>query len=162
MSLQYPKVKGSIVSWANLKTSLLPYDGPDFLTNAYAAVDWDEKLEPEKVKGTGPIHIGRTVGQYDANGSMSMYLDEGMAFQESLQNIAGDDNGFGEIEFDILCSWEPLNGEGRIFTVKLVGARIAGDAIKSAPGAGATVLEMPLSIDRVEKITPSGKVLRLI
>lgn len=162
MAIKYPKIQGAIPSWANIGISLAPYAGPEFRTDAFAALDCDHKLEPEKVPGTGPIHIGRTVGVYDANGSMSMYIDECMAFLEVLQNIAGDENGYGEVEFDINCSWEPLNRQGRIFTVRLIGARIAGDSMKNAPGATAAMFEMPLSIDRLEKITPTGKVLRLI
>jgi hypothetical protein len=167
MGVQYPKVKGSIVSWGNLKFVLQPLSSngggsQTFKTDAFAAVDWDEKLEPEKVPGAGPMHIGRTIGIYEANASMSLYKDEGLEFLKVLQTIAGQNNGYGEIEFDLILSWEPLNGQGRIFTVKLLGARIAGHSEKNAPGAGATVIEMPLSIDRVEKIAADGTVLRLI
>lgn len=160
--VQYPKIGGKIPSWANLHVSLSPYGGPTFQTEAFAAIDWDEKLDPEKVPGTGPMHIGRTDGVYDANASMTMYLDSHMQFLSALQDIAGPDNGYGGVEFDLQASYEPLNGSGGIWTVRLIGARIAGGSGKNAPGASATAIDTPLSIDRVEKITPQGKVLRLI
>lgn len=162
--LQYPKIDGEYVSWAEIGISLETYGGKSFRTADFSALDWDHKLEPGRVEGTGPMHVGRTFGKYEANASMSMWIDSALAFQEALQDIDG--KRYGTVKFDIMCSYEPLSaegfaGSGRIITLKLVAARIAGEASKNAPGPDGTGIDMPLSIDRIEKILPNGKVLRL-
>jgi hypothetical protein len=161
---QYPKVKGSIVAWANIVIPLVPLDGQEFKTNAFAAIDWDDSLEQSKVPGTGPKHIGRAIGAYDANASMTMYLDEALEFQKALKAIATGQgfHGIGEVEFDIPVSWEPLNGQGRIFTVKILGARFAGRSMKNAPGANAAALEIPLSVSEVIPVAADGTELPLV
>lgn len=157
-----PKIQGTIASWANLSISLAPYGGQSFSTDAFAALDWDDKREPERVMGAGGNMLGGTDGEYQANGSMSMYLAQGVAFQEALQQIAGDGQRFGLISFDINCSWVPKRDPNQnIITAKLVGCRIAGRANKNATGSAATVLEMPLFVAEVQLIAPSGRALLL-
>lgn len=162
MSFEYPVIDGQPTSWANLKVSLEAIGGPTFSTADFAALDFDETLEPSKVPGTGPMHRGMTVGMYDANGSMSMYQDRGTEFLRVLQASKQGRVGFGLVPFDIVAQWEPLGGEGSILSVRIIGCRIKGTSIKSAPGGDATVIEMPLAVSRIEWLASDGTVLRMV
>lgn len=145
---EFPLIQGQMVSWAEIGVKLEIYDGPSFQTTDFAAIDWDDALEPGKVRGTGPHIIGRTTGEYDANGSMTMYYEKSVAFQNELAQI---NPKIGLVQFDLMVQWSPLAGEGETFTVKLVGCRLAGRQVSSAPGTDATQKVMPLSVVRVEE-----------
>lgn len=148
MANEFPLIQGQMVSWAEIGVSLSIYDGPSFSTKDFAAIDWDDSLEPGKVRGTGPHIIGRTVGEYDANGSMTMYYSKSVEFQRALAEI---NPKIGLVVFDLLVQWSPIAGEGETYTVKLVGCRLAGRQVSSAPGTDATQKVMPLSVVRVEE-----------
>lgn len=154
MADQYPLIAGAMTSWAELRLSLGIYGGPSFKTIDFAAFDWDESLTPAKVKGIGPRMIGRTVGEHDANASMSMYLDSFTQFQKALAAAAASKgfSGIALVVFDVFAAWSPLDGPNpsAVHKVKAVGARIQSRGIKSAPGPDATIVEIPLNIVRVE------------
>lgn len=167
MSFEYPQVQRGVTSWADLKIDLLPRNGPVFQTRDFAALDWDEKLEPSKVPGTGPMHVGRTRGVYEANGSMSMYINSALAFQRALSALTLG-NGYGVAVFDILAHYEPVvtaqdpEAATQILSVKLVGCRIVSAATKNAPGGDATVKEFGLSVTRIEEIGIDGLPIRML
>lgn len=149
----FPLIDGQYVSWAEMGFSLEVYGGPSFQTKDFASADFSDKLEPGKVRGTGPLIVGRTFGQYDADASISMYLSSYINFQRALKAIAAIayQGRIGAVPFDVPISWEPLGGVGEVFSAKLVAARIAGRAIKAAAGSvDAIVMEIPLSIVRLE------------
>jgi hypothetical protein len=144
----FPIVQGQMVSWAEIECSLAIYGGPEFKTADYNAVDWDDALEPGKVRGTGPTIRGRTTGEYDANASMAMYFDKGDEFEAALEAI---NPKVGLVVFDFMLQYSPLAGEGKVHTVKLMGCRIAGRQSSNAPGVDATVVTYPLSVVKVFK-----------
>ncbi len=148
MEQDFPLIHGQYTSWAELKIALEIFGGDSFATKDFAALDWDDALTPGIVRGTGPSIIGRTVGEYEANASMTMHYAKSVEFQEKLALI---NRKIGLVTFDIVASWSPLDGQGRVFTVKLVGCRIAGRSVASAPGPDNTQKTMPLSILRVEE-----------
>jgi hypothetical protein len=143
-----PLIAGQMVSWAEISASISIYGGEEFQTADYAAIDWDDSLTPEKIRGTGGRIIGRTVGEYDANASVTMYYAKAMAFQRALAQI--QPNKIGLVVFDLNVSWSPLDGNGEVFSCQLVGCRLAGRTVGNATGAAATTVEMPLSIIRID------------
>ncbi len=157
---KYPLINRRHVAWANIKITLVGYDGPPFQTGDISALDWDDSIEISKVRGTGPMHQGRAIGQYDSNASITMFLASALAFQAAL--LAGGKTALVDAPFDIEVHWEPLNGDGEVLSAKLVGAIISGRSSSNAPSADATALEMPLSIDSVELYDANGTVLRLV
>jgi hypothetical protein len=144
----YPTINGQYVSWAEMGISLEVYGGESYKTRDFAALDFDDSLTSEKVKGTGPEPIGRTVGEYEANGSMTMYYASARQFEAALASI---NPKIGLVPFDIVVSWSPLSGDGEVNTVKLVSCRLQGRQVSSAPGPAATQQVMALSVMRVEK-----------
>lgn len=161
MAYEYPEIQGSMTSWANIKVASEIHDGETFITRDYSAIDWDHALEVAAVPGTGPMPVGVADGAYTANGSMTMYARRALDFQKALM-ASKPGVGFMRIFFDLQLSWEPLEGDGEIITVKLVGCRIMSEAGKNAPGPDGAALEFPLFVTRVDKFHPDGTLIRAV
>jgi hypothetical protein len=153
---EYPLIAGQMASWAEIGITLSVYGGLTFSTADFAGIDWDDALDPGKVYGTGGRMIGRTTGQYDANASMSMYLAKAREFQKALAQI--QPNKIGLVVFDAQVAWVPQTGDGEVITCTLVGCRLAGRSQSNANGTDASVIEMPLSVARIDP----GQGMRLI
>lgn len=149
---EFPLIDGQIVSWAEIGLSLEVMGGVSFQTKDFSAVSFSDKLDPGKVRGVGPRIIGRTVGEYDCDASLSMYFASFIYFQRALGALADSlyNGRVGLVPFDVPISWEPLGAVGEVFGAKLVGCRIAGRDFKASPSPDASVVEVPLSITRLE------------
>lgn len=152
---EYPLIDGEYVSWANVDCSLEVYDGPSFQTRDFSKIDWSDKLEPGAVRGTGPRKRGRTVGEYDAEATIAMYIDKARQFMAALQQVAlaRGINGIGRIPFDVALNYVPLSnadvtfGEtGSIISVALIGCRIKTRSGSNANGTDGAALEFPLDV----------------
>lgn len=153
----YPTYQGEYLSFAEIKPVLSIGGQLDFKTRDFAAIDVDDELVPSKVRGAGPGIVGRTVGLYDANASMTMYQATFRAFQAALLKAAKEKghNKIGLVKFNLILMWSPLDGNGLIYTTRLIGARIQSRSNKnSATSADANAIEVPLSVVRVEEKDP--------
>lgn len=153
---EYPLIDGEYVSWANVDCSLEVYDGPSFQTRDYSKIDWSDKLEPGAVRGTGPKKRGRTVGEYDADATIEMYIDAARKFLKSLNQIKPGQAGL--VVFDVNLQYAPLGtspidqlfgGDDGIITVQLVGCRIKNRSGSNANGTEGTTLSFPLDVMQV-------------
>lgn len=93
------------------------------------SLDYSDTLEPGKVKGTSPVVLGRTVGSYDASGSIELYVEEALDLETQLSGMAlaqypqGGGHGLGQAVFSINVSvYELSTGFGISDT--LVGCRV--------------------------------------
>ncbi len=160
----YPLLQGQYLSWAEIQPVLAIAGGLDVKTKDFAAIDFNDSLTPSKVRGVGPVIRGRTVGLYDADGTMSMYHASAVSFRGQLLKAAqaNGHNRIALVAFDLIINWSPLDGIGSVYTTKLVGARLQERSQKNASSsADANVSEMPLSIVRVEEIDPTGNIIVL-
>ena len=159
---EQPVVDGFYTSFAQLNIALAIAGGKAFQTQDFAALDWDHAMEGESVPGTGPIDRGETSGTYARNASMSMYYSQAVEFQKLLMD-AGAALGLGymQVRFNIVCHYEPIGQpEPLIYTVSIPGCRLKSEAVKNAPGAAATMIEMPLSVRGIiRKTMPDGTVI---
>lgn len=62
-------------------------------------ISYDDGLDPGMARGTSPIPLAHTQGDYEANASMEMFRKD---FDE-LVSLLGD--GFGEVEFPITVTY---------------------------------------------------------
>lgn len=162
MSYEYPAINGTYHSWADIRISLEVYGGPSFGGGDITAIDFDDSLDPTKVFGTGPFHRGMTVGQYDANASMTMLLTKGTEFQSALK-AAGNGRGVFLVPFDITVQWSPPDEDAALIqTVKVLGCRLKGRGYKNAPGGDGTVIEMPLAINMIVPVDAQGNELHAL
>lgn len=157
-----PSINGYYHSWANIKVSLEVYGGPSFSGGDITAIDFDDSLEGTKVFGTGPYHRGMTIGQYDANATMTMLLAKGTEFQAALFAASGG-KGVMLPYFEIVVHWSPPGEEAPLIqTVKVKGCRVKGRNWKNAPGGDGTVIELPLSCNMVVPLAADGTELKAL
>lgn len=150
-----PQINGQMVSWAELSLVLELHGGQSIRTKDFAAVDYSDTLEGAKVPGTGPKHVGTTVGVYNAEASITMYRAAFGVLQAALASLANGRAGLAK--FDLTVSYEPLvdqsdpalGGTGQIITDVLRGCRLAGRSVSNAPGSDATQVQSALMIDEL-------------
>lgn len=126
MPIQYPLINGTRHEWSSIEIKL---DGITYV--GVSSINYSDKLEPQKVRGTHPKPIGRTRGEYDAEGSIELYIAEAAVFRKALADKVGG-NGYKEVAFDIVVQY----GESEFDTITdtVVGARIKTDAGGGAKG----------------------------
>lgn len=89
---------GQMAGWNNVTLTLLGRDVEGITELAY-----DDSVEKENAMGAGPMPIGRGSGNYKAEASITLYLEEIIALQQSL----GPGKRFTDIApFDIAVSYE--------------------------------------------------------
>ncbi len=111
--MNYPEVNGNVYDWSSVEIKL----GGDLYIGV-KEIKYSHTLKGVKIKGTHPVAIGRTRGEYDAEGSISLWLAEADAFRQALGN------GYLEVPFDIVVSYTE---NGKTLTDTIVGAKIAKD-----------------------------------
>jgi hypothetical protein len=155
----FPSIQGQYVSWAEVQPALQVVGGATTQTRDFKAIEWDDSLVPGKVRGTGPFIIGRTVGEYDANASISMYYSKAIIFMETLAMVKSQ---IGLVPFDLPVSWSPLDGIGDVYSIRMVGCKLTKREVKIGPGSDAMAITMPLSVIRIAFYDRFGNELNLI
>lgn len=161
----FPLLQGQFLSWAEIQPVMSIFGGLDVKTKDFAEIDFSDSLSPSKVRGVGPGFRGRTVGTYDADGSITMYKASAVGFMGQLLKVAqaAGHARIGVVAFDLVLNWSPLDGIGQVYTTKILGARIKERSSKnSATSADATTIEIPLDILGVEEIDPFGNIIKLV
>lgn len=144
-SPEFPKVNGSHASWANLKVKIIGTD-VEFSTEDIAAIDFKDSVEFAKVRGQGGHVRGRTEGQYDCEGKISMYLDAAMQFMSALAQVNAK---ITLVPFNIVCAWEPYVDSDELREVELKHCRIKERNFTASPNTDAHMIEFPIDPLRV-------------
>jgi len=103
-------------------------------------ISYDDTLAGVKVKGTNPYPLGRTRGDYEANGSIEIYREE---FNDFMQTFTGV-KGFKETSFDIVVQYSE-NGTD-VITDTLVGCRIESNPSKASQSADPLTIPVKLYV----------------
>lgn len=136
-TISYPLINGRKYDHSSAEVQLR-----DKLHTGVTALNWSQSLEPGLVRGTRPEVIARTTGEYEAEGDFSMPLEDYAAL------IADLGDGYMAISFNIVANY---SNEGQNNTkVELVGCRITGEEGGSEEGGDPAMVEVSLSIMRVE------------
>lgn len=135
-TVKYPKVNGVRFGWSSIELKLngKPYVG-------VKSVNYSEKLEPTKIFGLAAQPIGRTRGEYSAEGSLEMYKAEAEALKDDL---AGKGNGWGEVPFDVVIQF--AEADEPPITVELIGCRIKASDNSASQGGDPLVEKYDLDI----------------
>jgi hypothetical protein len=110
-TLQRPRINGRRYSFSSLEAGI---DGRSF--GGFASIDYSHGLDPGEVRAEKPQVEGVTVGEYSAEASYEMYLEEHNAFLAYLGP------GYMTKFFGITCSYAE-KGEATI-TDRLPRCRI--------------------------------------
>ncbi len=89
-----PKVNGNYYSFASIEI-----DVKGRKIKGITDISYDDGLDPGMARGTSPIPLAHTQGDYEANASMEMFRKD---FDE-LVTLLGD--GYGEVEFPITATY---------------------------------------------------------
>lgn len=156
---EYPLIDGEYPSWANIVASLEIYDGPSIETRDWTKIDFSDKLEPGAIRGTGPRKRARTVGEYDADATIGLYIDAARRFMKALAAAATAKgiSGIGRVVFDVKLQYAPLStstednqadgdGNSPIIEVDIIGCRIKTRSGSNASSADGSSIEFPLDV----------------
>lgn len=108
-----------------------------------SSIDYESKLEPGKQRGTSPQAVGWGVGDYDASGSMELFLADATEIRKEL----GD--GYMLAEFPVTVNYG--NYDRPLITDELVRCRITADSASRKNGNEGLVDKWTLLIGVVLK-----------
>jgi hypothetical protein len=134
----YPKINGHVFDFSSIE---LTANGQIFL--GVTEINSTQSLEPGIIRGTSAQKIGRTRGEYDSTGSMSMYLEDFREF------IAGLGDGYGEVSWDATITFSTPGTTTRV--TKLLGCRITTDAEEASQSTDGLVTAFDIDIMQIEK-----------
>lgn len=131
--MDYPLVGGIRHEWSSVVIKL---QGDLYI--GIKSFSYNDTLGPTKIRGTHPVPIGRTRGEYDAEATIELYTAEARQFRKKLGP------GYKEIAFDVVCSYDE-DGFDTI-TDTIVGCRIKKDQGGGQSGADALSVSWDLDV----------------
>ena len=134
----YPKVNNYLLSYASIEVQA---DGEIY--TGLKAISYSDKIERSKARGAGREVLGRTAGEYDCEGSMTLMRED---FHEMVDRF-GD--GWMDKAFDITVTYAEEGMPTR--TDRLVGCLIDGGNTNNEQGTDPLEAELPLNILRIER-----------
>jgi hypothetical protein len=114
MPLLYPLIRGHRFDFSSAEINV---DGQ--LVHGIKALNYSHALEPGELRGNRSPLIGRTRGEYSAEGSIEMYLAE---FQVLITLLSAGGRGYMETSFNIVAAYNELGGD--LITDELIGCRL--------------------------------------
>lgn len=128
-----PKVNGNRYSFASIEIDIR---GRKF--RGISEINYSDGLDPGMARGTSPIPLAHTQGDYEAEGDLTMFRKE---FDE-LTQLLGD--GFGEVEFPITITYAS-RGEPTV-TDRLPAVRIKKPSASNSQGNDPSAIKLDLAI----------------
>jgi hypothetical protein len=135
---QYPLVNGKRYDFSSITLQL-----PNGKMLGFKEVTYSVKLEPGEVRGAHPQILGRTRGNYTAEGSLTVFRQEA----DEIRTALGD--GYMEKEFDITVTYGE-DGQPTVTDI-LKACRIVNDDASRSQGQDPLEEKLDLSILSVRK-----------
>lgn len=138
MATSYPKINGQKFDFSSVEIDIA-----GIIYIGVTELSYTHTLEPGILRGTRAEKLGRTRGEYDAEGSVTIYKDT----WNEIRNALGD--GYLETSFDITATYAEDDEE--IQVDKLFGVRIT--SVETAPSQGTDPITVDLELDiiRIEE-----------
>lgn len=133
----YPFINGHRFSWSSVRIDIdgIPYTG-------VKSINYKQTLTPGVVRGTRSQPTGRTLGQYEPEGSIEMYKED---YQQLISALsAGGTRGYMEVAFQILVQYSSPGLT--VVTDTLAGVRLASDEDSPSESPDALTVSSDLSI----------------
>jgi len=141
---QYPNIQGLRYDFSSLELAI---DSKKFeWLEGLKALSWNESLEPGEVRGRRAHVIGATRGEYKAEASLELFLDEANEFLAALADPNG--NGWGEKFFTLTLTYSESGGQ--VQTVSLEGCRVKKVDNSQSQGGEALATKFDLFVTMVE------------
>ena len=116
MANRYPNVQGFQPSFVEVECTL-----SSLKIQGLKEVKWTQSLEASDAYGAGPHKLGRTVGQFKPEGSMTVYTPQWRDIVAELATRAP--NGWALAAFDLTINFRAYD-DAPLRTVVLEGCRI--------------------------------------
>jgi len=136
MPVPYPKINGVAYDFSSI----------EFVVNgvAYTGItelNYNHTLEPGILRGTRSIKLARSRGEYNAEGTFSMYIEEYQAFREAL--------GFAymQTQFQAVAMYSEIGST--IVTDTLMGCRITNADMSNSAGSDPLVKQVSIDIMQI-------------
>lgn len=144
ISVYPPLYNGVQLQMSNLNLS---FEGTYF--PYFTEFEYSDTCEVAEGRGASPYAMGTTVGEYKANGSLSVQLIYRDRFLDILKSRGGG-NSFMDVVFNMQMQWQvkvpPGFPQPKVFTDEALGCRITGGSISLSAGNGVAVEKYPLYI----------------
>lgn len=114
-TIPYPLINGHRCSWAEIEIRIA-----GLKQLAVKEISYKSSLEGADVYGTGPMPLGRTLGQAKFEASITLMKEEA---DELIMSLGP---GYGEVWFDIVVQYRLLGGLS-VSTDTIRGCRIKGE-----------------------------------
>lgn len=134
----YPLINGNKYDWSSIEIDL----GDAGIFTGVKELTFTHSLEPGEVRGTRAELLGRTRGEYSAEGTIVVWAEE------YAQIIAALGDGFMEASFPITATYSDTNVP--VQTNRLFGCRITNADMGGSQGTDPLEVSMDLSIFRIE------------
>lgn len=109
------------------------------------SISYSHRLEPTKVRGTRARPLGRTLGEYDAEGSITLYKRDADILRKELGL------GYMEKEFMLTVSYAHLDAGTPMEIDVLKGCRIMSEEDSHSQGTDALRTTFELSVMGIVK-----------
>lgn len=148
-SFPIPMINGARFSWASVQIGLAGKK-----TIGVKSINYKDPLKPGKVRGTNAQVIGRTRGNYDAEGSITVYREDFLDIITYLATLIGVTSGlspnglppgFKEVAFDITVAYSEVPASPVQMDV-LKGCRITDSEMDGSEGEDALAMKLSLDI----------------
>ena len=128
----YPVVNGFAYSWASVR---FRFDGGEVV--AIKDITYSHKVDRAKLRGAGMRPLGRTRGEYEAEGSVTLFREGWDALRAKLGT------GYMERRFSISVSYAEAGQP--VVTDELLDCVIS--SVENNPSQGTDALEVSLDLD---------------
>lgn len=111
---------------------------------------YSDQNNKEKGKGASPYPMGETIGDYSAQGSISVQLAANEEFLDIITLFSPDSGSIYDAYFDIQIQWQSLVGPNQIaapvVTHELIHCSLGGAGIETSHGPGMVGVKYPLTV----------------
>ena len=127
------------------------------LYDGISEISWSQTLQPGIQRGTSAMKHGRSRGEYNAEGSFTVYVEQMKQIRQALAGLGL--GGYGEAVFDITVTMFEVGGIPSV--AELRGCRITSDEFSSGTGGDVAMQTVQIDImqvivDGVSMVSPPG------
>ncbi len=114
--------------------------------NRVTAINYEQSNTPGELRGTSALVLGRSRGQYSANASMTIYVDEYHLLLDALAKVKFPNPraGYMEKPFDVMVSYAET--DSRPVQDVLRACRIVRDSSQNSAGSDPSMIDVDLHV----------------
>jgi hypothetical protein len=140
-TIAYPLQNGDYHAFSSIELKITSGPAAGTIFIGVKSLNAKDSLTPTKVRGTHAEAIGRTRGDYDAEGDVELYEQQAYQFLQAMGQ------GYKETTFDIAYSFAETNLD--TITHQMLGCRIQEVDSSNALGTDASSIKFTLNVMKI-------------